>query len=160
MFCPTCGAQQSTERKFCTTCGTNLGVVSAALSGSTTALSALHDDSLSQAQAQYRREVASAIYKGAPGLALLVAAAFIFAILPMGVSVWICFGLLIGGISSLGRGLGQYYLAKGDLKAAELKAANSALPLAVPPSSPQPPLTAQNPYPPTSVTEHTTRHLG
>ena len=32
MFCPNCGANQ-TGKKFCTTCGTNLGVVSQAVSG-------------------------------------------------------------------------------------------------------------------------------
>ncbi len=158
MFCPTCGVQQSAERKFCTACGTNLSAVTAALSGNTGTVAAApvsYDDGLAQAQAQYRREIASAIYKGAPGLGLLVAAIFIFSILPPGISVWICFGLIIGGISSLGRGLGQYYLATSDLKAAELKAANTYVPLAK-----QPPLIAQDPYPPTSVTEHTTRHLG
>lgn len=163
MYCPTCGLQQSAERKFCTACGTNLSAVSAALSGNINTVAAApvsYDDGLAQAQAQYRRELAGAIYKGAPGLGLLVAAAFIFAILPPGVSVWICFGLIIGGISTLGRGIGQYYLATSDLKAAELKAANTSVPLASSPQAQQPPLIAQDPYPPASVTEHTTRHLG
>jgi len=38
MFCPTCGAQQSDTRKFCTSCGTNLLVVSQVLSGRTSGL--------------------------------------------------------------------------------------------------------------------------
>jgi hypothetical protein len=33
MFCPKCGSNQGEERKFCTSCGTNLLVVSQALSG-------------------------------------------------------------------------------------------------------------------------------
>jgi hypothetical protein len=33
MFCPTCGRDNSIERKFCASCGTNLEVVSQALSG-------------------------------------------------------------------------------------------------------------------------------
>jgi hypothetical protein len=33
MYCPTCGSQNPDELKFCTRCGTNLGVVSDALSG-------------------------------------------------------------------------------------------------------------------------------
>lgn len=33
MFCPTCGRDNSTARKFCATCGTNLEVVSQALTG-------------------------------------------------------------------------------------------------------------------------------
>lgn len=33
MFCPTCGAHQSGDRKFCTSCGQNLLLVSQALGG-------------------------------------------------------------------------------------------------------------------------------
>ena len=33
MFCPTCGRDNSTERRFCASCGTNLEAVSQALSG-------------------------------------------------------------------------------------------------------------------------------
>jgi hypothetical protein len=33
MYCPTCGRDNSIERKFCASCGTNLEVVSQALSG-------------------------------------------------------------------------------------------------------------------------------
>lgn len=34
MFCPTCGRDNSLERKYCVSCGTNLAAVSQALSGS------------------------------------------------------------------------------------------------------------------------------
>ena len=34
MFCPTCGRDNSLQRKFCASCGTNLAAVSQALSGS------------------------------------------------------------------------------------------------------------------------------
>jgi hypothetical protein len=34
MFCPTCGRDNSLERKYCVSCGTNLEAVSQALSGS------------------------------------------------------------------------------------------------------------------------------
>jgi hypothetical protein len=33
MYCPTCGSQNQDELKFCTRCGTNLGIVADALSG-------------------------------------------------------------------------------------------------------------------------------
>jgi hypothetical protein len=36
VFCPSCGSNKKDEVKFCTRCGTNLGVVSDALSGRTT----------------------------------------------------------------------------------------------------------------------------
>lgn len=34
MFCPTCGRDNSLQRKFCASCGTNMAAVSQALSGS------------------------------------------------------------------------------------------------------------------------------
>jgi hypothetical protein len=36
MYCPSCGSDNQTEVKFCTRCGTNLGVVSNALAGKAT----------------------------------------------------------------------------------------------------------------------------
>lgn len=36
MFCPTCGSSNQDDLRFCTRCGTNLGVVSDALAGRTT----------------------------------------------------------------------------------------------------------------------------
>src|SRR5262249_5495373 len=33
MYCPNCGSQNQDELKFCTRCGTNLGIVSEALAG-------------------------------------------------------------------------------------------------------------------------------
>jgi uncharacterized membrane protein YvbJ len=33
MYCPSCGSNNQPEIKFCTRCGTNLGVVSEALTG-------------------------------------------------------------------------------------------------------------------------------
>ena len=33
MFCPSCGSNNQEGVKFCTRCGTNLGVVTSALSG-------------------------------------------------------------------------------------------------------------------------------
>lgn len=36
MYCPSCGSNNQDEVKFCTRCGTNLGVVSDALAGRTT----------------------------------------------------------------------------------------------------------------------------
>jgi hypothetical protein len=154
MYCPTCGAKQANEKKFCPACGTNLAVVTAALSGQIASASSLN--SLALVQTQARKDIAAAIYKGAPGVGLLLAAMFLFLLLPPVVSVWICFGLIIGGISVLGRGLSHYYLARAALKAAEHEAQ----------SLPAPSLARNllsdaetNPFPPHSVTEHTTRRL-
>lgn len=158
MYCPTCGANQPNEKKFCPACGTNLAVVTAALTGQLSSTPVTN--SFAEAQARYRQQLATAINRGAPGAALLLAALFLLVIFPWGVSGWIAFGLIIGGITALGRGIGQYYLARGDLKAAELEAQTS-----FPPTPAPRPLNAStaaptNPIPPQSVTEQTTRRLG
>jgi hypothetical protein len=158
MYCPTCGANQPSEKKFCPACGTNLGVITAALNGEM--LSAPSPNFLAEAQARYRQQMAAAINRGAPGVALLLAALFLLAIFPWGISGWIAFGLIIGGVTALGRGLGQYFLARGDLQAAELEAQTSFQPVLVPKPLNAPTATPTNPISPPSVTEQTTRRLG
>ncbi len=158
MYCPTCGANQPNEKKFCPACGTNLGVITAALNGQVT--NPQMTNSLAEAQARYRQQLASAINRGAPGAALLFAALFLLFIFPLGISGWIAFGLIIGGVTALGRGLGQYFLARGDLQAAELEAQTSFQPSPAPKPLNAPSATPTNPIPPPSVTEQTTRRLG
>lgn len=158
MYCPTCGANQPNEKKFCPACGTNLAVVTAALTGEL--LSTPNTPSLAEAQARYRQQLASAINRGAPGAALLVAALFLLIVFPWGISGWIAFGLIIGGVTALGRGIGQYYLARSDLQAAALEAQTSFQPTPVPRPLNASTAAPTNPTPPQSVTEHTTRHLG
>lgn len=155
MYCPTCGAQQAPEKKFCPACGTNLATVTAALSGQLAPMT--NAPSLAEAQARSRREMAAAIYKGAPGLGMLLGALIIFLLLPSHVAVWICFGLTIAGVSALGKGISHFYLARTELQAAQQEA-QQRLAFASP-TMPLPPTTPPQPYPP-SVTEHTTRHLG
>ena len=84
MYCPTCGAKQPNEKKFCPACGTNLAVVTAALSGQLT--SATLTNSFAEAQARYRQQLATAINRGAPGAALLIAALFLLIVFPWGIS--------------------------------------------------------------------------
>ena len=69
-----------------------------------------------------------------------------------GGGVWISFGLMMGGLTSLLKGIGLYSLARATLKVAEADLQTYALPYSQPA-----PLTAQNPPP--SITEQTTRHL-
>lgn len=157
MYCPTCGANQPNEKKFCPACGTNLAVVTAALTGEL--LSAPSTASLGEAQARYRQQLATAINRGAPGAALLVAALFLLMVFPWGISGWIAFGLIIGGVTALGRGIGQYYLARGDLQAAALEAQTSFQPAPAPRPLNDSTAVPTTPIPPQSVTEHTTRHL-
>ena len=57
MFCPTCGRDNLKEQKFCASCGTNLEVVSQALSGTTTNFFTRLDTSLDQFNARYSEHV-------------------------------------------------------------------------------------------------------
>lgn len=57
MFCPTCGRDSLTERKFCSSCGTNLEAVSQVLSGSANDFFTKIDTSLDQFIARYAEHV-------------------------------------------------------------------------------------------------------
>ena len=66
MFCPTCGKENPRERKFCSTCGTNLEAVSQALTGSSVGAFKRFDSALDQFIARY----AERVFKNAPSEAL------------------------------------------------------------------------------------------
>lgn len=57
MFCPVCGKENSHRRKFCVACGTNLGAVSQALTGSRTDFFTRTDAALDQLIARYAEHV-------------------------------------------------------------------------------------------------------
>ncbi len=62
MFCPTCGRNNSIERKFCASCGTNLEAVSQALSGAEDDFFTRIDAGLDHFLARYAEHV----FKNAP----------------------------------------------------------------------------------------------
>jgi hypothetical protein len=62
MFCPKCGRDNSQERKYCSTCGTNLEAVSQVLSGNTDDFLTKTDIALDQFIARYSEHV----FKNAP----------------------------------------------------------------------------------------------
>lgn len=62
MFCPNCGRDNSLERKFCASCGTNLEAVSQALSGNRDDFFTKTDAALDQLIARYSEHV----FKDAP----------------------------------------------------------------------------------------------
>ena len=154
MYCPKCGNNQTEERKFCTACGTNLGAVTAALTHQLPVQREAGVASMAQAQARFQLQSAEAVHKGAPGAALILAAILVWIFMHNGGGVWISFGLMMGGLTSLFKGIGLYSLARATLRVAEADLQTSALPYSQPA-----PLTAQNPIPLPSITEQTTRHL-
>lgn len=62
MFCPTCGRDNPTERKFCASCGTNLEAVAQALAGSEDDFFTKIDAALDHFLARYAEHV----FKSAP----------------------------------------------------------------------------------------------
>jgi hypothetical protein len=62
MFCPNCGRDNSPERKFCASCGTNLEAVSQALNGNRDDFFTKTDAALDQLIARYSEHV----FKDAP----------------------------------------------------------------------------------------------
>lgn len=62
MFCPTCGRDNAVGRKFCATCGTNLDLVSQALSGGDDDFFTKIDTGLDHFLARYAEHV----FKNAP----------------------------------------------------------------------------------------------
>ena len=62
MFCPNCGRDNSHEKKFCASCGTNLEVVSQALTGTRDDFFTKTDAALDQLIARYSEH----IFKDAP----------------------------------------------------------------------------------------------
>jgi hypothetical protein len=62
MFCPTCGRDNSCERKFCASCGTNLEAVSQALNGTKDDFFTKTDAALDHLIARYAEHV----FKDAP----------------------------------------------------------------------------------------------
>jgi hypothetical protein len=62
MFCPACGRENSNEKKFCASCGTNLEAVSQALSGGRDDFFTKTDAALDQLIARYAEHV----FKNAP----------------------------------------------------------------------------------------------
>src|SRR5919198_1329025 len=62
MFCPTCGRDNSIERKFCASCGTNLEAVSQALAGTEDDFFTKIDAGLDHFLAKYAEHV----FKNAP----------------------------------------------------------------------------------------------
>ena len=167
MFCPSCGSNNQAEVKFCTRCGTNLGIVSEALTGRLPAQTAAEDDLMPKLMRDYYRGRKDTI----TGVTLLLAGLLIMAIL-VGAGMnaigafFIIFWMLIWGAASLAGGLGKWIASSGELKSlgmgsqGELRAGYA--PRRIEPVSAERQSTGFSTGPvdfPGSATEHTTRQL-
>ena len=127
MYCPGCGVNNSAETKFCTRCGTNLGVVSEALSP-VAGSSVQFDDRMLKIIREY--------YKGRrdtiTGLVLIPAALKLMALLvllnvrPLP-AFFIVSWMIFWGIAALAGGLGKWIGAAGEMRALGHKMPKSKL---------------------------------
>ena len=116
MYCPSCGSNNLPEIKFCTRCGTNLGLVSEALTGKIEGKTRGEDRT-----AKLMRDYYSGRRDTITGAVLIPAGLLVMAILwasgmnPIGAFFIICW-MFFWGASSLASGLGKWIASSGELK--------------------------------------------
>lgn len=116
MYCPSCGSNNLPDIKFCTRCGTNLGVVSEALAGKPPGKSG-GDDRVAKLLKDYYRGRRDTI----TGAAVIPAGLLVMAIMmaagmkPIGAFFIVCW-MFFWGAAALAGGLGKWIASKGELK--------------------------------------------
>ena len=132
MYCPNCGSSNQAEIKFCTRCGTNLNVVSEALSGKSATPSQLDERMVKLLKNYYSSRRASLI--GAltlpVGLALLTAMfvtgfpehLMVIALLGLGLTIY---GAIVGIW-----GIGTWIDSTSEMKALDIVVPTHSLPAA------------------------------
>lgn len=163
MYCPQCAAQNTDGAKFCRACGTDLEAVSLVL----TSKFPLPGAWLEKYGESHHKVIRGAILLGAALLLAVIPPLFIGMSFPW-VMLWtVFFGWMAGwGIVSLASGVGEMVKSKTILR--QMKRFDSGL-TTTEPSQLSPAthelrtlddVTRAQPYPPLSVTEHTTELLG
>jgi hypothetical protein len=116
MYCPSCGSNNLPDIKFCTRCGTNLAVVSEALTGKNAGKTGA-DDRVAKLLRDYYRGRRDTI----TGAVLIPAGLLVMAIMmaaglkPIGAFFIICW-MFFWGASALAGGLGKWLASQGELK--------------------------------------------
>lgn len=162
MYCPECALQNVDAAKFCRACGTDLEIVSLALTNKIPTA----DTWLEKRGESLRKVVTGSILLGAALLIGIVPAFFMHPIFPWAMIWTVFFGwMAVWGAISLAFGIGGTYQAKMMLRhtgqLTDAKTPTAALKISS--SDYAPPLldkrtTSQLSSPP-SVTEHTTKQL-
>lgn len=119
MYCPSCGSNNQDDRKFCTRCGTNLGVVSDALSGRPAEQSQIDERMVNLFKDYYRGRNAVIIGTAAGLIASLKVTLFSLMGLPAGTGF---LGTLAGmffffGVIALVWGIAKWNNAASEIKA-------------------------------------------
>lgn len=171
MYCPNCGSTNQAEVKFCTRCGTNLAVVSEALSGKAADQSPLDERMVNLLKEYYRSR--NSIIIGSAACAIVLLKVILFALVSFpaipGFIGTLTTLLLIYGLLALVSGIARWSNSTSEIKAIERAA---SLGSSLRPADARPgllsaesagiaavaPATDPLAYP-GSVTEQTTRHL-
>ncbi len=166
MYCPTCGSSNQPEVKFCTRCGTNLGLVSEALTGKLP-IRAVDNEHTTKLMRDYYRGRKDTI----TGATLILAGLLIMAILVgSGMNAigafFIIFWMFIWGAASFAGGLGKWIASSAQMKASGIGSQSQFQGTSVhavveyPAKQPESPGFSTGPVDsPGSVTEQTTRQL-
>jgi len=117
MYCPSCGSNNQADVKYCTRCGTNLGVVSEALTGRLPAKTPADDDHTAKLIKDYYRGRRSTI----TGAVLIPAGILIMTLLtssgmPPVASFFIICWMFFWGAAELAAGLGKWLASSAELK--------------------------------------------
>ena len=167
MYCPNCAAPIDGV-KFCRSCGSNVSLVPQAMSGQLPQSEASEGESHLGGRHLRRHHgrkkelsVDQAMTEVFTGIGFLIAAIAILIYVPSGVFWWWSF--LIPAFALIGRGVGEYLRWKEDQRRQILLEKPGNQPLAYQQAFPQEPAvsapTTSELVKPSSVTEHTTRHL-
>lgn len=173
MFCPKCGTQNPENGKFCRSCGMDIGIVSGALAGRTSAASEFDYDSAETEKKDKRKKNPDDVF--AEGIREIfggigfVAVAIILAVTGIiGGKVW-WFWLLIPAAAMMGNGIANIWKSKKMTKRLEAFGGHPESLNQSPKNAALPPTQTDYVAPetryktgdlvPPSVTDSTTRHL-
>jgi hypothetical protein len=166
MYCPKCANSIDDTQKFCRSCGSNVSLVPQALTARLPEVvperrhgrhrHPLHDKKPST--------VEGAVSTFFSGIGFLLVSLAVSRYAPAGHIWW--FWLLIPAFSLIGSGVGQYLKLKNADREQQQVFPPSSPPMSFPPPAPQQAHVAEVSAPttselikPSSITEHTTRHL-
>jgi zinc ribbon protein len=173
MYCPHCGSNNLDEIKFCTRCGTNLNIVSEALSGKS-ATGPQFDERMVKALKDYYASRRAMVIGG--GLLIPVGAAVLLAMAVLNFPETLAVVSLIAlgiGLTIYGAMVGFWGIRHWIDSTSEMKALNVSVPAHAIPAAPREKLDTSrttltpalverystDPIDPGSVTESTTRQL-
>lgn len=115
MYCPNCGSKNQADMKFCTRCGTNLAVVTEALTGKLAA-NPLEERAMKVIKDYYKGRRGTMTGAALIPLGILVMTILVLAgMSPIAAFFIICW-MFFWGASELAVGLGKWLAAKDEMK--------------------------------------------